>query len=198
MGPVPITLQTFAVSLGGAVLGAKRGFLAALLYLALGAAGLPIFSGGSAGIAPFAGPTVGYLIAFPPAAGLAGFFVERLPRHSIASSVPLIFISVFGANLIFIHTLGPLGLALRTDMSIQAAYIFGFTFWPGDIIKSLLVAIVATAVHRAFPDILPRRGQRRPQTTQATGPTTQHPQHHSQPAPQTQAQAQAQAQAAHD
>jgi biotin transport system substrate-specific component len=184
VGPVPITLQTFAVSLSGAVLGAKRGFLAALLYLALGAAGLPIFSGGSAGIAPFTGPTVGYLIAFPLAAGLAGFFVERLPRHRIATSIPLIFISVFGANLIFIHTLGPLGLALRTDMGIQAAYAFGFTFWPGDIIKSLLVAIVATAVHRAFPEILPRRKQPTPQGQQPQGqqPQGQQPQQPSQQA----------------
>ncbi|WP_244303063.1 biotin transporter BioY [Leucobacter coleopterorum] len=159
VGPVPITLQTFAVSLSGAVLGAKRGFLAALLYLVLGAAGLPIFSGGSAGLAPFAGPTVGYLIAFPFAAGLAGFLVERLPRRRIATSIPLIFLAVICANAVFIHTLGPLGLAWRADMTIGAAFAFDLTFWPGDIIKTLLVAFVATAVHRAFPALLPPRQQ---------------------------------------
>lgn len=78
-GLVPITLQTFAVLLAGAVLGAKRGALAVLLYLAVGAIGLPVFSGGAAGIAPFVGPSAGYLIAFPCAAALCGFLVERLP-----------------------------------------------------------------------------------------------------------------------
>jgi len=64
-GPVPITLQTFGVLLSGAVLGARRGFLAVLLYLVLGAAGLPIFAGGSSGMATFTGPSGGYLISFP-------------------------------------------------------------------------------------------------------------------------------------
>ncbi|QIM15490.1 biotin transporter BioY [Leucobacter insecticola] len=157
IGPVPITLQTFAVSLGGALLGARRGFLAALLYLAVGAAGLPVFSGGSAGLAPFAGPTVGYLVAFPLAAGLAGFLVERLPRRRVTRSIPLIFAAVFAANLVFIHTLGPLGIAWRAELPLGAAFATDLAFYPGDIVKSLLVATVATAVHRAFPGLLPRR-----------------------------------------
>ena len=96
VGPVPITLQTFGVILAGAVLGARRGFLAVLLYLALGTIGIPVFSGGSAGPAVFAGPSVGYLIAFPFTALLAGFIVERLPRAKIAASLPLIFVAGLG------------------------------------------------------------------------------------------------------
>ena len=69
---MPITLQTFAVLLSGAVLGMRRGFLAVLLYVVAGAAGLPIFSGGAAGLAVLTGPTAGYLIGFPLAAGLCG------------------------------------------------------------------------------------------------------------------------------
>ena len=83
-GPVPITLQTFGVLLAGAVLGSKRGFLAVSLYLVVGLAGLPVFSGGGAGPGVFAGPSVGYLIGFPLAAGLCGFIVERLPREQVA------------------------------------------------------------------------------------------------------------------
>src|SRR5687768_11898106 len=75
-GIVPITLQTFGVLLAGAVLGARRGFLAVVLYLVVGAAGLPVFSGGAAGVAVFAGPTAGYLLGFPLAAGFCGFLVE--------------------------------------------------------------------------------------------------------------------------
>lgn len=179
LGPAAITLQTFAVVLCGAVLGASRGFLAVLLYLAVGAIGLPVFSGGAAGLAPFAGPTVGYLISFPFAAWLTGFIVERLPRERVASSVPLIFAAGVVANLVFVHTLGPLGLALRADMAVGAAFVFDLAFWPGDLLKTLLVAIVATAVHRAFPALLPAcRGKKAlsatvaPTTTGATTATT--------------------------
>src|SRR5438093_5499711 len=75
--PVPITGQTFAVLLTGAVLGARRGFLAQALYLAEGAMGLPVFAGGAAGVAKLMGPTAGYLIAFPFAAMLTGALAER-------------------------------------------------------------------------------------------------------------------------
>lgn len=159
-GLVPITLQTFAVMLAGAVLGAKRGFLAVLLYLAAGAIGLPVFSGGSAGVAPFVGPTAGYLIAFPLAAALCGFIVERLPRKRLATSIPLIFVAGFASSLVFIHTLGPLGLALFGGLSVPQAFLSDLVFYPGDIIKNLLMALVATAVHRAFPVLLPERRNR--------------------------------------
>lgn len=160
-GLVPITLQTFGVILAGAVLGARRGALAVLLYLVLGAIGLPVFSGGSAGLAPFAGPTVGYLLAFPFAAWLAGFIVERLPRKRIATSIPLVFMAGFASSLIFVHPLGSLGLAWRADMSIGQAFLFDLSFYPGDIIKNMLMAVVATSVHRAFPSLLPARQKAR-------------------------------------
>ncbi|MCW2289427.1 biotin transporter BioY [Leucobacter luti] len=160
-GAVPITLQTFAVMLAGAVLGARRGFLAVLLYLAVGAIGLPVFSGGAAGLAPFAGPSVGYLVAFPFAALATGFFVERLPRKRIASSIPLIFISGLAASFIFIHPLGILGMSWRADLTLGQAFLADLAFWPGDVVKNLLMGLVATAVHRAFPTILPPRPARK-------------------------------------
>lgn len=156
-GLVPITLQTFGVMLAGAVLGARRGFLAVLLYLALGAIGMPVFSGGAAGLGVFAGPTVGYLVAFPLAALLCGAIVERLPRSSIATSVPLIFVAGLLSSILTIHPLGIAGLALRADMAIGDAFLLDLAFIPGDIVKNLLMAVAATAVHRAFPDLLPIR-----------------------------------------
>ena len=156
-GAVPITLQTFAVLLSGAVLGVRRGFLAVLLYLAVGAIGLPVFSGGAGGIAPFVGPSAGYLIAFPLAAALTGFLVERLPRRKVATSIPLIFLAGFGSSIVFIHTLGSLGMALFADMTVPQAFAFDLVFYPGDIVKNILMAVIATAVHRAFPTLLPPR-----------------------------------------
>jgi biotin transport system substrate-specific component len=157
-GPVPITLQTFGVLLSGAVLGARRGFLAVLLYVAAGAAGLPIFSGGASGLAVLQGPSAGYLIGFPLAAGLCGLIVERLPRKAIQTSVPLIFLAGLVSSAIFIHTSGMAGLVLRADLTWGQAWDIDRVFWLGDVLKNVAMAIVATAVHRAFPDLLaPRR-----------------------------------------
>ncbi|MGO9412364.1 MAG: biotin transporter BioY, partial [Spirochaetia bacterium] len=62
--PVPVTLQTFAVVLTGALLGSRRGAAAIVAYLAEGLAGLPVFSLGRAGFAHLLGPTGGYLVGF--------------------------------------------------------------------------------------------------------------------------------------
>ena len=166
-GPVPITLQTFGVILAGAVLGARRGLLAVLLYLVVGAAGLPVFAGGTAGLGVFSGPTVGYLVSFPFAAGLCGLVVERLPRRAIQTSVPLIFLAAAAATVLN-HALGMAGLVWRLDISWAAAFDIDKVFWIGDLLKDVLVAVVATAVHRAFPDLLGRRPVRQPATAEDT------------------------------
>lgn len=157
VGPAPITLQTFAVLLAGAALGATRGGLAVLLYLALGAIGLPVFAGGSAGLAPFVGPTAGYLIGMPLAAWATGFVVERLPARSVPLTTMLTLVTAFIANAVLIYGLGLLGLTLLAGMTVEAAALLTLTFVPLDVAKITLAAIVAAAVHRAFPDLLPRR-----------------------------------------
>ena len=73
--PVPITGQTFAVLLSGAVLGSRRGTAAQTVYLGMGSAGLPVFAAGGSGFP--AGPTGGYLVGFVVAAYLVGLLAER-------------------------------------------------------------------------------------------------------------------------
>ncbi|WP_114559882.1 biotin transporter BioY [Desertihabitans aurantiacus] len=153
--PVPITLQTFAVVLAGAVLGPRRGFLAVLLYLVVGAVGLPVFSGGAAGVGVFAGPTAGYLVSFPLAALVTGLVVRRIPLRRLSTSVPLVLLAALAGSLVT-HLLGIGGLALRADLGLAQAFGVDVVFWPGDLLKCLAVALVATAVHRAFPDLLAR------------------------------------------
>src|ERR1700730_13994960 len=77
IGPVPITGQTFAVLLTGALLGSRLGAAAIIAYLVEGASGLPFFAGGTGGIAHLLGPTGGYLVAFPAAAFITGAFAEN-------------------------------------------------------------------------------------------------------------------------
>lgn len=81
--PVPMTLQVFFVLLSGVALGSRLGAASQVQYLAMGAAGLPVFAGGAHGVVAFAGPTAGYLFGFVAAAGLVGWFTERLQRVSL-------------------------------------------------------------------------------------------------------------------
>lgn len=77
IGPVPITGQTFAVLLTGALLGSRLGAMSLIVYLVEGALGLPFFYGGHGGLAHLFGPTGGYLVAFPAAAFITGAFAEN-------------------------------------------------------------------------------------------------------------------------
>ncbi|MGH3357398.1 MAG: biotin transporter BioY [Nocardioidaceae bacterium] len=155
---VPITLQTFGVMLAGACLGARRGALAALLYLVVGFAGLPIFADATGGLGTFGKPSIGYLLAFPLAAFACGFLVERLPHHRLSYGAPLIFACAMIGNMLLTHPMGIAGMHWRIpDFSWAEALKTDMTFWPGDAIKNVAVAIVAAAAHRAFPDLLRRR-----------------------------------------
>jgi biotin transport system substrate-specific component len=155
---VPITLQTFGVMLAGTVLGARRGALAVLLYLAVGLAGLPVFAQGTGGLAVIGKPSFGYLIAFPIAAAIAGALVTRARRVSTRRLPLAVFGAAMAGSLIATHPLGIAVMGWRLGVSPAEAITLGATFLPGDIIKNVLVAIVATAVFRAFPDML--RGRR--------------------------------------
>lgn len=152
---VPVTLQLFGVFLAGAVLGSRRGFLAVLLYLVVGAAGLPIFAGGSSGVAQFTGPTGGYLFAFPVAALIVGLAVERARRHDVAVTAGL----VVGAGVVaelLVWIVGGSGIALYYDTPLATTVKSAFAYVPADLVKLALAAVVAASVHRAFPALLRR------------------------------------------
>lgn len=76
VGPIPITLATFAVYLTGAILGARRGVVAVIVYILLGAVGLPVFSNFSGGFGALLGPTGGYLIGYIPLVLITGVFAD--------------------------------------------------------------------------------------------------------------------------
>lgn len=155
---VPITLQTLAVMLAGLSLGAVRGSLAVLLYLVLGFAGLPVFSGGRSGLQVMAGPSAGYLLAFLLAAFVVGLAAQQILRRArTAWRVPLFFLAAMLTSVVVVHALGVLGMTVTLDISLTQAFKADLAFYPGDIVKNVVAAIAAAAVHRAFPDILVRR-----------------------------------------
>lgn len=153
---VPITLQTFGVMLAGAVLGPLRGFLANILYLAVGFAGLPIFADQTGGPSTFSKPSIGYLLAFPIAALLVGFLVKYVARNRKTSALAIFLCSAMG-SLLVIHPAGIAGLMWRLDISLSAAADIDKLYWLGDFVKTAFVAMVAAEVHRAFPQLLERQ-----------------------------------------
>ncbi len=153
-GGVDITLQTFAIGLTGALLGPVRGFLATALYLALGAAGLPVLSGHVGGIGHFTGITAGYLWSFPLMALLTGLLVRYLARARRTSAL-VVFCCVVPGVLLN-HAAGIAGMKLYADVGWSTAAAWDVPFWVGDTAKALVVALVAAEVHRAFPQLLGR------------------------------------------
>jgi biotin transport system substrate-specific component len=140
--PVPITGQTFAVLLSGAVLGARRAFLAQVLYLAEGACGLPVFAGGGSGLAVFSGPTAGYLVAFPVATGLVGTLAERGWDRRFRTMLAAM---LMGSAPIFALGLIALAKFVPSDRLLAAGL---YPFLPGDLVKATLAALAFPAAWR--------------------------------------------------
>lgn len=90
IGAVPISLTNLVICLTVWLLGPKFGTLSVAIYLALGAVGLPVFSGYGAGLAKLAGPTGGYLIGFLPMAFIGGLFIEKSKGQPIISGLGLV------------------------------------------------------------------------------------------------------------
>lgn len=132
--PVPITGQTLAVLLTGAMLGSRRGALSALAYLGEGLAGLPVFAGGAAGAAHLVGPTGGYLAGFVAAAYVTGALAERGWDRRAGTVV----LAMLLGNLVLY---GP-GLAwLARFAGMDKALALGlYPFLVGDLLKILVAA----------------------------------------------------------
>jgi biotin transport system substrate-specific component len=154
---VPIVLQNLGVFLAGAVLGARRGPLAVLAFLALVAAGLPLLSGGRGGIGIFATPSLGYLLGWVAGAFVIGLIADRIRTRK--PYFPWILGAVLIGGVLLINLLGALVSPLFTGLDLGLTLIGSVVFLPGDIIKAVLAALVAAGVHRAYP--VPPAGIRR-------------------------------------
>jgi biotin transport system substrate-specific component len=154
---VPITLQTLGVMLAALVLGPWRGLAAVAVYVALGAAGLPVFAQGAAGLGVLAGPTAGYIYGWFPGAvvtGVVALFAVRRARGRL----PLLILAAALGGVVVTYLGGWIGLMLVLDYTPVQALLAGVVpYLPGDGIKVVLAAFVAASVHRAFPDVLVRR-----------------------------------------
>lgn len=151
---VPITFQTLGVMLAGAILGARKGFFAVLLFLVLTAAGLPLLSGGRGGLVWFTtSPAAGYLYGWLLAALVIGFFTSRLlPRYPLW----LAFAATTLGGIVVVYLIGLPVTALILDLPLWVAAIDSTKFLPGDLLKVVITVLVARQVHRAYPGLIPR------------------------------------------
>src|SRR6266480_670568 len=136
IGPVPITAQTFAVLLTGALLGSRLGAMAMVVYLLEVASGLPFFYGGHGGIAHLLGPTGGYLVAFPAAAFITGAFAENGWDKRFLTAVVAMAV---GSIIILLSGLAWFSVLTHTS-PLVAFQVSVLKFIPGDIIKIVLAA----------------------------------------------------------
>ncbi len=134
--PVPITGQTFAVLLSGAVLGSRAGAASQLLYFALGAVGLPFYAGGSGGWETATGATAGYLAGFVVATFVVGRLAENRQDRRFATSL-----GTFLTGNLTIYVFGVAWLAYSQSWDLVTAVERGMApFIIGDTIKILLAA----------------------------------------------------------
>lgn len=151
VGAVPVTLQVFVVVLAALLLPPLTAFGALAAYLLLGAAGVPVFSGGTAGLGVLFGPTGGYLTGFLvgawAGAGVRTWMTERTgrPPTSLVADV-----SAAATTIVLIYLLGWFQLGQVTGMDGSAAFFAGVApFVPVDLVKAAVATGVASAVRRA-------------------------------------------------
>lgn len=143
MVPVPITMQTFALTMIGVLYGWRLGALTVLAWFGEAMMGLPVLANGGGGLAPFVGPTAGYLVAFPIIAALAGYLANKgwTGTHVVKS-----FLAHLAANLLCLCIGGAwLGYLIGAEKGLS----LGVTpFILGAVLKSALAAALLLALAR--------------------------------------------------
>lgn len=155
---VPITLQTLGVMLAGALLGPVRGMLSALIVVVLSLAGLPILAGGRGGLGVLVGPTGGYLVGWIPGAYVAGLLVKHwaIRRRNLVVRHVAVALSAAVGGIVVIYAIGVPWTSVITGLPLATSALGSLAFVPGDLIKAVLTAGVAVAVHRSYRGLLYR------------------------------------------
>ena len=141
----PIAMQPFIIDLIGFLMTPKQAFMSMLVYILLGMAGLPVFTGGTSGPGKIFGPTGGYIIGFMVAVTVMAFLKGKeysFKRYVIVGII-------FGVPIIYL--MGMAQLMVLTGMDATKAFLTGvLPFIPLDIVKCIGAAAVAGPIYRIF------------------------------------------------
>lgn len=146
IGEIPITLQTAFVLLSGLVLGPKLGAMVQIVYLLLGLVGLPVFAGGVGGLSRIFSPSFGFILGFIPAAYIVGMAQEDFSRSRVVLGLIGGEIVNFTLGLSYMYFI----LNYYVGKSVDLTYVLKYgliPFIPGEIIKMLLVYLLAFKIH---------------------------------------------------
>lgn len=145
IGPIPVTLTNLVIYLTVWLLGMKGASISTIVYLLLGAIGMPVFSGFQGGLAKLAGPTGGYLIGFIFIPLIAGFLMERFHSNFTAAILGMI------AGTAVLYLLGTVWFVLQTKSEIQYALtVCVFPFIPFDLGKIVLASLFGKIIRKAL------------------------------------------------
>lgn len=144
--PVPIVIQSVGIILAGAILGPRLGMLSVGIFLLLVAIGVPVLSGGRGGLAPFVGPSAGYLFAYPFAAFLIGWMANRFKNNL---TVWKLFIVNFIGGGLFLYLCGAPVTALVLNLPIEVIAPTVLTYFPGDLMKAFVAAVIAVRLRKS-------------------------------------------------
>ncbi|MFG1479865.1 biotin transporter BioY [Xanthobacter sp. V4C-4] len=143
---VPITTQNLGVMLAGLLLGARGGAAAAALFVFVVLLGAPLLTGGRGGLGVLAGPTVGFFLGFIPGAFVTGLLAERLRLAPLASAL----VAAFVGGVLVVYLCGIPALAAVAGIGLAKAALGAAVFLPGDVLKSVAAAVLATTVLQAW------------------------------------------------
>ncbi|MEN6412247.1 MAG: biotin transporter BioY [Veillonellales bacterium] len=151
ISPVPISGQSLAVMLAGSILTVRQAAFSVLTFLLVGAAGVPVISGGNGGLGILVGPRGGYLIGF-----LVGAVVISLLKGT-SNQVWRLALANIAGGIAVVYVLGMFWLSFVTGIGLEKALIAGvLPFIPGDLCKVVIATVIGTAVNRR----LEKAGQR--------------------------------------
>ena len=146
--PVPISLTNFAIFLAIFVLGMKNGTISFIIYLLLGAVGVPVFSSFRGGLQVLAGPTGGYLIGFIFLALIMGFALDHFDRKLLPTIIGMII------GMVVCYAFGTVWLAKLLSLSFKEGLLMGvIPYLPGDAAKIIIAAIVGPKLYGATQKI---------------------------------------------
>ncbi|MBD9334963.1 MAG: biotin transporter BioY [[Ruminococcus] faecis] len=146
--PVPISLTNFAIFLAIFILGMKNGTISFIIYLLLGAVGVPVFSSFRGGLQVLAGPTGGYLIGFIFLALIMGFALDHFDRKLVPTIIGMII------GMAVCYAFGTVWLAKLLSLSFKEGLMMGvIPYLPGDAAKIIIVAIVGPKLYGATQKI---------------------------------------------
>lgn len=147
IGPIPISLCTLIIFLAVYVLGWRRGTTAVLIYVLMGAVGMPVFSGFSGGLGKILGPTGGYIMGYPVLALVAGVAVERFPNQRLLQLLGMIL------GTAALYALGTAWFCFQSETPLAGALsACVFPFLPGDAVKMAVACGLGPALRERLKE----------------------------------------------